>query len=268
MKLKYIFSLMLAATVLFLSTNVFALEYNVKIEVNGNMLQMDQQPTIYEGTTLVPLRAIFEALGAEIEWDEQTKSVKATKNDVQIELKIDSREAKYNDTKIILGTPAMVINNRTLVPLRFVSEALGADVKWNGATNTVAINLDEKAVSEEIKYEDFLELNKEYVSNDNGMTVKVTSIDVNKKEGYDEYTIHYKQKNNQKDIKVPEGNFTIYFENDEPLEQYGFFNDIFPTDSLERSYTFKVLKNQNPQYIEYGSIGNSRTKNTLRWEIK
>jgi hypothetical protein len=87
----------------------------------------------------VPLLAIFEALGVDVKWDGTTKNVTSTKGQAVIHLNVGVRTAYKDGTPITLDVPAKIVNGRTLVPLRFVSEALGAKVAWDGNTQTVAI---------------------------------------------------------------------------------------------------------------------------------
>jgi hypothetical protein len=88
---------------------------------------------------LVPMRAIFESLGATVGWDGDTQTVTAVRDDVKIVLQIDSNMMYKNDEEIELDVPAKLLNSRTLVPIRAVSEALGAEVEWIGETETVMI---------------------------------------------------------------------------------------------------------------------------------
>ncbi|OPZ74154.1 MAG: Protease inhibitor precursor [Firmicutes bacterium ADurb.Bin456] len=111
----------------------------VKVYLDGNMLGLDQSPIIEDGRALAPLRAIFEALGADVDWDGETRTVNAQKGQVEIELQIGSRTAYVNKQPVILDVPGRIVNDRTLVPLRFISEALGADVDWDDSTRTVLI---------------------------------------------------------------------------------------------------------------------------------
>ena len=79
---------------------------------------------------LVPLRVIFESLGAVVDWEEATRTVTAVKGDIQITMQIGSDVLYRNGEGITLEVPARIVNNRTLVPLRAVSEAFGATVLW------------------------------------------------------------------------------------------------------------------------------------------
>lgn len=110
-----------------------------KVIVDGSTLSFDVPPRMEQGTTLVPLRGIFEALGANVAWDGATQTVNASKGDTQIQLKIGSTTAYRNEQAVTLSVPGKVVGGSTLVPLRFVSEALGANVNWDGATQTITI---------------------------------------------------------------------------------------------------------------------------------
>jgi len=108
------------------------------IELDGNKLTLDTPPIIDNGRTLVPMRAIFEALGAGVEWDGATSTVTASVGDTEIQLVIGGKAFK-NGTAVNLDVPAKLYEGRTMVPLRFVSESLGAKVDWDSSTQTIII---------------------------------------------------------------------------------------------------------------------------------
>jgi len=124
--------------VLFLVSG-FTYADSIQVTVNEEYLEFDVPPMIDSGRTMVPLRAIFEKLGAEIQWDGATKTITATKESTDVVLQIGNSVAKVNGVNIELDVPAKVVNGRTLVPVRFVSEAMGSVVGWNGSTRTVEI---------------------------------------------------------------------------------------------------------------------------------
>lgn len=109
------------------------------VTIDGIVQHYEQRPVIVDGTTMVPLRAIFEALGARIEWDTQTSTVTARKEFKQVTLTIGKTQAFVDSTEKTLDQPAMLMGGSTMVPLRFVSTAFGAEVGWDGATRTVSI---------------------------------------------------------------------------------------------------------------------------------
>lgn len=120
-----------------------AIAAGTPVEVNGKVLSLDVDPVIVEGRTLVPFRAIFEALGGNVAWNESSKTVTGKKGSISIELTMDSKTAKVSGSSITLDVPARIMNGRTLVPLRFVSENLGANVAYD--YNTKAVRVTEMA---------------------------------------------------------------------------------------------------------------------------
>ncbi|KRF03381.1 hypothetical protein ASG89_23360 [Paenibacillus sp. Soil766] len=113
----------------------------MKVKFNGNLMNFEneQLPIFKNGVTLIPLRVIFEALGAEIEWNQDSYSVTATKDNTTIKLSVGDTNAIVNGAVVKLELPSEIINNKTMIPLRFVSEALGAKVDWINYSRTVLI---------------------------------------------------------------------------------------------------------------------------------
>ncbi len=114
-------------------------EASPTVFVDGRQLFFDVQPIVENDRTLVPLRAIFEALGASVSWNEATQTVAASKAGTEIQLTIGQFTAFKNGASVMLSAPPQIIDGRTLVPIRFVSEALGAQVNWNGDTEVITI---------------------------------------------------------------------------------------------------------------------------------
>ena len=112
---------------------------DINVIVNGTALTFDQPPVVVDGRTLVPLRAIFEALGAEVKWEQSTQTVTAVRGDATITMQIGSNILKRNRENIELDVPAQIIGGRTLVPARAVAESFGAEVLWDASTRTVTI---------------------------------------------------------------------------------------------------------------------------------
>lgn len=108
--------------------------------IDGARMEFEVDPAIINGSTLVPLRAIFEELGADIEWDNTTRTVTAVKGDNTITYTLGQTTAKRNNETLMLTTPGQVVDNRTLVPLRFVSEALDAVVGWEPKSRSITIS--------------------------------------------------------------------------------------------------------------------------------
>ncbi|UUZ82237.1 copper amine oxidase N-terminal domain-containing protein [Paenibacillus sp. P26] len=114
----------------------------VAVAINGAVQSFERPPVIVNGSTLVPLRAIFEKLGATVVWDQATRTVSGAKDKKRIVLTIDKKDATVGGSKVTLERPAVIMNGSTMVPARFVSESLGASVAWDGTTRTVSITAD------------------------------------------------------------------------------------------------------------------------------
>jgi hypothetical protein len=113
----------------------------VKLYVNGEA--SDAEPFVKKGNTYVPFRAIAEALEAEVLWNSEKRSITVTKDGVSIQLLVGSKTATVNGKKVSLDAPATVTKGNTYVPVRFISEALNATVKWESESQTVVVYEEE-----------------------------------------------------------------------------------------------------------------------------
>lgn len=111
-----------------------------RVLVDGRSVAFDVPPAIEDGRTLVPVRAIMEALGATVTWDAAAQIVTATRAGFEVKLAIGHPIALVNGLPVQLDMPARISGGRTLVPLRFLSERLGYNVGWDGGTGTIHIN--------------------------------------------------------------------------------------------------------------------------------
>lgn len=138
--MKKIVILLVVLMVLSLAGSAYATSSLVTVLVNGQKISFpDQQPFIQDGRTLVPVRFVSEALGAKVDWDQPTQTAIINKDGSDIRMKIGSMQPVVNGYARAIDVPAQLVNNRTMVPLRFVSEILGAHVEWISATQTVDI---------------------------------------------------------------------------------------------------------------------------------
>lgn len=112
---------------------------NISIYLNDAKQSYSNKAMIKNGVTLVPLRGIFEGLGANVNWNASNKTIDASKGSTKIWLKIGSKTTKVNGKSVTISVPAQIVNGSTLVPLRFISESLGAQVNWVPTTKTVKI---------------------------------------------------------------------------------------------------------------------------------
>lgn len=111
----------------------------VDLYVDTAKVETDTPPTVVDGRTLVPVRAIFEAIGATVTWDAATSTATGIRGDTIVSIQIDNTTAYVNGESRTLDVPAQLINGRTMVPARFISESMGCDVTWDGNTGTAAV---------------------------------------------------------------------------------------------------------------------------------
>lgn len=212
MKKRKISALLLAGmmmSVSFGAVEAFA-DNNIKIVVNGEKIDFtgEQPPVIQNGRTLVPFRAVFEKMGAEVQWFQDIQLCEAEYGGISVGITI-------GDTTVTLGegasiqsdVPAQIINNRTMVPLRVLSEGIGADVNWDASTKTITVETPDLSEEAPVKldYEmgnagvnnmdKNLLINYAYpiITTDYGMKKKLNetiSADVTK--AIDDFSDHYK----------------------------------------------------------------------------
>ncbi len=120
---------------------------NVSVLVDGLPLNLEVLPVIQNGRTLVPFRAIAEAMNIQVSWNDQTRTVNATDGNTSVRLQIDNRVAYRNDTPITLEAAPQVVSGRTLIPLRFFSEAFNCQVFWDSAQYQVTVVSPPKAMT-------------------------------------------------------------------------------------------------------------------------
>ena len=111
----------------------------IRVYVDGQPVNFDVPPNVIQGRVLVPLRGVFEKLGATVDYDAKTQHIVAVRRDQTVELTLGSRQARINDHPALLDVPAFTIGDRTMVPLRFVSESLGASVQWVEASRIILV---------------------------------------------------------------------------------------------------------------------------------
>lgn len=156
MRRKWLLSLLLGVLLIASLPNSVIAAQPIDVTLNGEHLQFDVPPILENGRVLVPFRAIFEALDTTVNWDGTTKTVTATKGSDTVKLTVGKNVAYKNGSGVELDVPAKVVKGRTLVPVRFVSEALGAEVEWDTQNRMVRINqkgeLELQAIEQVKKY--------------------------------------------------------------------------------------------------------------------
>lgn len=112
---------------------------DISVKLFEKEIPFDQPPVLDGGRTLVPVRGIFEYMGASVTWNPESRSIDISLDDTKLSLTLDSTLATVNDTQMTLDVAPKILNNRTLVPLRFVIEQLGLHVEWIPALRQISL---------------------------------------------------------------------------------------------------------------------------------
>lgn len=197
--MKKLILLLITCMAFCIGARVYAAE-NIEIYIDGEKLDCEVNPVNIDERVLVPMRAIFEALGADVSWDGANRSVWASRGDEFISLPIDgntmstgvnnSDGASVWVDNIYLDVPARIIDDRTYVPVRAVSETLGTSVSWDGAENRLVID-SRRDVGGVVYYSSDSDYQKLYAVGKNGLDRrKISERGVYKLEMYDGYVYY------------------------------------------------------------------------------
>jgi len=119
--------------------NIVGISNDITVEIDGDRIYFDQPPILYNDRTMVPLRKIFEELGARVTWDGNTQTAIGTKGDRTVKVTIGQKTMYVNGREYTLDVAPIVVGGRTLVPARAIAEGLGCNVDWNSRYNLVSI---------------------------------------------------------------------------------------------------------------------------------
>ncbi len=120
----------------------------ITVYLNGTALSFDIQPQIIDGRTMVPMRKIFESLGAVVTWDAPTQTATAKKGDTTVNISVNSKTLFKNSVPKTLDVAPALIESRTLVPVRAIAESFDCRVEWVKETQSVNITTNDNANSE------------------------------------------------------------------------------------------------------------------------
>lgn len=118
---------------------VSAQDREISVRIDGRAIAFDVPPMMIDNRVFVPIRAIFEALGAVVKWDAKQRSLEATREGHTIQYSTEGAIINVDSKPIVLDRTAVTVNNRTLVPLRTISQALGSDVNWDNLSRVVSL---------------------------------------------------------------------------------------------------------------------------------
>ena len=150
MKASIRIALMIAIIVVLGSGMAFA-EGHVNLQLDGQTIETDVPPIIESGRTLVPYRALLEAMGAEVFWEQDANMATAILGSHRVQVTIDNTTAFVNGITKQMDVPPRIVDSRTMIPLRFVLENLNCTVDWDNDTRTVLITSPKKEGPTEIQ---------------------------------------------------------------------------------------------------------------------
>ncbi|MBR6523137.1 MAG: copper amine oxidase N-terminal domain-containing protein [Clostridia bacterium] len=228
--MKKILSVLFITVILFL-TMMFSVSANngeISVYLDAAKIEFDVKPQIINGRTMVPIRAIFEKMGAVVEWDGNTGSAVCTKGDTVVKMTVNSMDMYINNQLTKMDISPVVIDGRTLAPARYVAEAFGADVQWSQKNNSVVIC--SKDVYAYADYPDIPDL---------GRCFNIPVVDEGESNGY----------------KVISYNFT-------DLENEEYYSYLYDNSALILgAYSEEIIKrNGDTYYFEYTKKGESESR--------
>ena len=142
---KFIALVLLVVLGAFLSPATFAND-TIFVTIDGNYVWFDTEPQIISGRTMVPIRGIFEYMGATVEWDEATKTAICTKGNTIVKITVNSPDMYINNQIRKMDIAPCVVDGKILAPARFVAEAFGGEAYWNKPYNTVNIYTERRSI--------------------------------------------------------------------------------------------------------------------------
>ncbi len=202
---------------------------DISIEINGSILETDNEPKIIEGRTMVPVRAIFEGVGAEVDWDADTKTITGSMADTYVVMTVDSNSITINGNTDSMDTSPVIIDGRAYAPARYVAESFGYNVEWDSSTKTVNITSargDETAAQTEAAAELTTEITTEAATE--------AATDMLLKDDAKVYEPGYYEAG-----EIAPGNYTIIADS----QKLGKYDSIYVASNIVRDPEY--------QYIEY-----------------
>lgn len=205
----------------FLNINVYATgdenenQKPITVKLNGEALDFDTEPVIINDRTMLPMRAIFEELGAQVNWHKEIKTVTGYRrykdiSDMFIKLKIGDNTAYRNGKAFTLASPPVIKNDRTLVPVRFIAESFGVDVDWDSKNKTVLLNYDTDQVNSPELIDDISYVTKYF---DSGVNIMIPEY---WNRGSDSNKFGYRDENNSIQMAVD----IVEFKESKTLDQF------------------------------------------------
>lgn len=275
-----------------ISEDTYVLMYLNQTQINvikgdlSNLVTLEAAPFAPNGTTLVPIRAVLEAFGANLVWDGSKQQVNIIKGDIRIIITINRVEALVGGKKVKLAEPAIILNGRTLIPLRFVSENLGLNVKWYQESKKIIISnitknkgvfvakseyYNDSEINKSVRnvcenYEEFTK----YEINNNSVTINGTTKRLNKINNSVSFTDSVYATTIEKDGQNSIINEVIKSENGEVLNKVeGYSNARYDKDSKNINIVSnEIIKSNSGETIKTRRIKSYiKLSNKMTFEI-
>lgn len=141
MKINKLIASLLAVSLLAFPVVQVSADESISLTVNGESIETQVPPTIIDGRTMVPVRDIFEACGAKVNWDANTKTITGEKGSTTVVMQIDSNMLFINEKVTEMDATPVIIDGRTLAPARYVAESFGGIVDWDAENKVVIIDV-------------------------------------------------------------------------------------------------------------------------------
>ncbi len=223
---------------------------NIKLNINNKEVTSDVAPQIIDNRTMVPVRAIFEGVGAEVKWDSETKSITGNKNGIEVVMTLDSNIASVNGKNITMDCGPVIINNRTLAPARYVAEAFGYKVNWDNDSKTVNIILSNNELTT-VNTETTTQATTTTES-----TTETTTFETTTNPMYS-YSNYYKPGTYTTGKDIPEGEYVIFANPNKNGYLYKYAKDGNVSDVSGKRYIYnrtfaycETVKLENNTYLD------------------
>lgn len=154
--MKKLLALVTVISLIALSAGVSAdVGASPEVRVNGQLVECEQPAVIVNERTLIPMRDIFSSIGAAVGWNEHERKAVAVKGSNIVEVPIDSNIIYKNGEPVEIDVPAIIVDGRTMIPLRAVSEAFGCSVEWNSGTVSITADISHDPVLDDFLHNKF-----------------------------------------------------------------------------------------------------------------
>ena len=120
------------------------------VVLNGRAVEFDVAPKVVGGRMRVAFRSVFESDGGKVTWDARSKTAKSIKGALEVQVPIGTRIARVNGRDVDMGSAASITKGRTIIPVRFFGETVGANVSWDAATQTAMLRTPERTIAERL----------------------------------------------------------------------------------------------------------------------